>query len=147
MALVEKVFLAFIPLFVAVDALGILPIFSGLTEGMDQTKRNRIITESMITAAILSAGFVFVGKLVFRLLGITMGDFMIAVGQEATHADQRYRRRASEDPAHRRTGCTDNLDGARLTIRPPSHDCSRGGQYPGGWTDVEALLMADGLAG
>jgi len=72
--------LAFIPLFVAVDAVGILPIFASLTADMEQQGRNRITFESMITALCLAAGFVFIGKLVFRFLGISMGDFMIAGG-------------------------------------------------------------------
>jgi len=80
MNLIEDILLAFIPMFVAVDAIGVLPIFASLTDGMQQQAKNRIIAESMITALCLTAAFVFVGKLVFRLLAITMGDFMIAGG-------------------------------------------------------------------
>ena len=34
----------------------------------------------MVTALGLAFGFIFLGKAVFRVLGITMGDFMIAGG-------------------------------------------------------------------
>lgn len=36
--------------------------------------------QSMLTALCLAIGFILLGKAVFRLLGITMGDFMIAGG-------------------------------------------------------------------
>jgi multiple antibiotic resistance protein len=80
MAMLNNILLAFIPVFVAVDAIGTLPILTSLTEGLDQRQKNRIILQSMLTALCLAVGFILVGKLVFRALGITMGDFMIAGG-------------------------------------------------------------------
>jgi multiple antibiotic resistance protein len=79
-AMLRNIFLSFIPLFVAVDAIGVLPIFVSLTEGLEQRLRTKVILQSMLTAAGLAIGFVLVGKLVFKFLGITMGDFMIAGG-------------------------------------------------------------------
>jgi multiple antibiotic resistance protein len=76
--MLKNIFLSFIPLFVAVDAIGVLPIFVSLTEGMEQKARSKVILQSMLTAAGLAIGFVLVGKLVFKFLGITMGDFIIA---------------------------------------------------------------------
>jgi len=78
--LLRNIFLSFIPLFVAVDVIGILPVFVSLTESLEQKERYKIIIQSMITASGLAIGFVLVGKLVFRVLGIAMGDFMIAGG-------------------------------------------------------------------
>lgn len=75
-----NIFLSFIPIFVAVDAIGVLPIFVSLTQGMKRTDRNKVIIQSMITALVLAICFILIGKLVFRLLGITIGDFMIAGG-------------------------------------------------------------------
>lgn len=79
-AMLKNILLSFIPLFVAVDAIGILPIFVSLTEAVEQKVRTKIIIQSMLTAAGLAIAFVLVGKLVFKFLGITMGDFMIAGG-------------------------------------------------------------------
>jgi len=76
----KNILLAFIPLFVAVDAIGLLPIFVSLTEGLDRKEKKKIIVQSMFTAFLLAVSFILVGKLVFRLLGITIGDFMIAGG-------------------------------------------------------------------
>jgi multiple antibiotic resistance protein len=77
---IENVLLAFIPIFVAVDAIGVLPLFVALTEDVKKKDKFRIILQSMITAMCLAVGFIFLGKAVFKLMGITMGDFMVAGG-------------------------------------------------------------------
>ncbi len=77
---IKNILLAFIPIFVAVDAIGVLPIFVSLTESIARRERNKIILQSMLTAACLAIGFIFLGKAVFKVLGISMGDFMIAGG-------------------------------------------------------------------
>jgi len=76
----RDILLSFIPIFVAVDAVGVLPIFVSLTEGIQRSERARIIVQSMLTALCLAVGFIFLGKAVFRILGITIGDFMVAGG-------------------------------------------------------------------
>lgn len=77
---IEELLLCFIPVFVAVDALGVLPIFISLTEGMGKKQKKKIIMQSVVTAFSLAIVFIFLGKIIFNLLGITMGDFMIAGG-------------------------------------------------------------------
>ena len=72
--------LCFVPLFVAVDIVGLLPVFMGLTEGVEQRTQRKIIIQSMITALLVSCVFLAVGEMVLRLLGITLSDFMIAGG-------------------------------------------------------------------
>ncbi len=80
MGLLTNIALAFIPIFVAVDAIGIAPIFVSLTVSLEQKDKNRIILQSMLTAICLAIGFIFLGKAVFNLMGITIGDFMVAGG-------------------------------------------------------------------
>jgi multiple antibiotic resistance protein len=80
MGFIKNVLLAFIPIFVAVDAMGVLPIFASLTEGIEPKQKIKIIFQSMITALCVAISFILIGKAVFRLLGITIGDFMIAGG-------------------------------------------------------------------
>jgi multiple antibiotic resistance protein len=72
--------LCFVPLFVAVDALGLLPVFMGLTQELPRARSRRIIFESVITAMIVALAFLFIGKGILTLLGITVADFMIAGG-------------------------------------------------------------------
>jgi multiple antibiotic resistance protein len=76
----KDVLLAFIPIFVAVDAVGVLPIFISLTEEIKQQQRIKVIAQSMLTAVCIAVGFIFLGKGVFKALGISMGDFMVAGG-------------------------------------------------------------------
>jgi len=78
--MVKNIFLAFIPLFVAVDAIGVLPIFVSLTEEYSEKEKIKVIFESIVTAICLAVGFIFLGKAVFRFLNITIGDFMVAGG-------------------------------------------------------------------
>jgi len=72
--------MAFVPIFVAVDAIGIVPIFLNLTEGLDRLQRRRIVLQSFVTALGVAVGFVFLGKAVFGLMGVTVYDFMVAGG-------------------------------------------------------------------
>ena len=78
--MVRDILLSFIPIFVAVDAVGVLPIFVSLVEGIEPSQRTKIIIQSMLTALCLAVGFIFLGRAVFKALGITIGDFMIAGG-------------------------------------------------------------------
>ena len=72
--------LCFVPLFVAMDALGLLPLFVSLTQGLDRARIQRVIFESVITAMVVALLFLFIGRSVLSLLGITVADFMIAGG-------------------------------------------------------------------
>ncbi len=72
--------LCFVPIFVAVDALGVLPIYFSLTEGLKRTEHKRIIFQSVLTAAVVSLTFLFIGKQILDFIGITIPDFMVAGG-------------------------------------------------------------------
>jgi multiple antibiotic resistance protein len=72
--------LAFIPVFVAVDAIGVLPLYMSITKNFSQKQRNKVLLQSLITAATVAIAFIFVGKALFNVLGIKVGDFMIAGG-------------------------------------------------------------------
>lgn len=71
---------AFIPMFVAVDVIGVLPFFLGITENMDRRVRKKLIRQSVLTATLIAVAFVFVGQALFRYMGIGIPDFMIAGG-------------------------------------------------------------------
>lgn len=76
----KEFWLCFVPLFVAVDAIGILPMFMSLTQDIDPPRMRRIIYQSVITATAVALAFLAVGKAIMRLLGITVADFMVAGG-------------------------------------------------------------------
>jgi len=72
--------LAFIPLFIAIDVVGILPIFMSLVDGIEKPQKTKIINQSVITALSVSIGFLAIGKFVFSVLGIEIYDFKMAGG-------------------------------------------------------------------
>ena len=76
----SKFWLCFVPLFVAVDAIGILPMFMGLTEGLDRVQMRRVVKQSVLVAMAVALTFLAIGKAVLNLLGVTISDFMIAGG-------------------------------------------------------------------
>jgi len=78
--MLRSIGLAFIPLFVAVNAVGIIPIFMSLTDNLSRKKKIKIVVQSITTAACLSVGFLFLGRAVLRFLRISPGDFMVAGG-------------------------------------------------------------------
>ncbi len=70
----------FIPLFVAMNAFMLLPIFISMTKDMTKPKRQKVIMDSILTALIVSLSFIVLGEAIFRILGITTDDFKIAGG-------------------------------------------------------------------
>jgi len=76
-----KSFLAtFIPLMVALDAPGTLALYVGMTEGVAKQERKKIVRQSIVTAFLVTLGFILVGQAIFNALGILVEDFMIAGG-------------------------------------------------------------------
>ncbi len=78
--IIQYALLCFIPIFVAVDPVGIVPMFLTLTRGYEAPERRRIVLDSLLTAAVIGIIFVLAGKTIFLLLGITIQDFAIAGG-------------------------------------------------------------------
>lgn len=76
----ETYILTFIPIFVAVDAIGNIPLFVSLVEGTTKKQRQKIILDTITTATALAILFMFIGKWVLNKIGITIADFQIAGG-------------------------------------------------------------------
>ena len=76
----ETFFLAFIPLFVAIDVFGVLPMFVALTEDLDELRKKKLTIEATLTAFAISLVFLAAGKLLFSFLGITESDFRVGGG-------------------------------------------------------------------
>ncbi len=72
--------LTFVPLFVAMDAVGTLPILLPLMQDMKPGERQRMVRLAMFTALGLGLGFVAIGKGIFLFLGIEVADFLVAGG-------------------------------------------------------------------
>jgi multiple antibiotic resistance protein len=72
--------LAFVPLFIAIDAIGLPPIIISLSEGMTVRERQKMVHVAILTALIVGLIFLFLGQIVLTLMGITVGAFAIAGG-------------------------------------------------------------------
>ncbi len=78
--MIEKFFLAFIPVFVAIDPIGLVAIFMGLGTSASRERRKRQAFLGIFTALCVAVGFIFLGKIIFSALGITVADFQVAGG-------------------------------------------------------------------
>ena len=78
--MIEKFFLAFIPIFVAIDPIGLVAIFIGLGTSASHERRLRQAFLGIFTALCVAVGFIFLGKIIFSALGITVADFQVAGG-------------------------------------------------------------------
>jgi len=78
--MIQKFFLAFIPIFVAIDPIGLVAIFMGLAGSASQEQRKRQAFLGIFTALCVAIGFVFLGEIIFDALGITDADFQVAGG-------------------------------------------------------------------
>jgi multiple antibiotic resistance protein len=77
---IYHIFLASIPILVAIDIFGILPIYIDFIKDSDDVEEKHIRKNSLITAFTVGLGFLFLGKLVFLIMGISIYDFEIAGG-------------------------------------------------------------------
>ncbi len=76
----QSFLMSLIPIMVALDAPGTLPLYVGMTEGMKKQERKKVVRQSILTAFLVTVGFVLLGQAVFKALGILVEDFMIAGG-------------------------------------------------------------------
>ncbi len=80
LASIHPVVLAFVALFVAVDILGLLPLYLSLTGTLGAEDRRRLPWQCALTAGGVGLGFLLVGNTLFQILGVTVGDFQVAGG-------------------------------------------------------------------
>ena len=78
--MLQKFFLAFIPIFVAIDPVGLVAIFTGLAANASPEQRKRQAFLGIVTALCVAIGFIFLGEIIFDALGITDADFQVAGG-------------------------------------------------------------------
>jgi multiple antibiotic resistance protein len=77
---IRELGLTFVPLFVAMDAVGNLPIFVALTQETEATHRRHAVHLATLTGLGIGLGFVAIGKAIFVLLNIEVADFLVAGG-------------------------------------------------------------------
>jgi multiple antibiotic resistance protein len=71
---------AFLPLFVAINVLSVLPLFIALTDGMQPGARRRLGVKAIVTAFVIALVILLTGRIIFQALGITVDDLRIGGG-------------------------------------------------------------------
>ncbi len=71
---------SFIPVFVALDVLGVLPLYARFSLNLDGKKRSKVLRESIFTAFLITLGFIALGNEILKYLNISIQDFLIAGG-------------------------------------------------------------------
>lgn len=76
----EKFLVAFIPLFVAIDPIGLIACFMGFAPNASREHRQKQGLLGIITGFLVAIGFIFLGRFIFKALGISVSDFQVAGG-------------------------------------------------------------------
>jgi multiple antibiotic resistance protein len=76
----EQFVRVFVPLFVAIDAIGNLPFVISLSEGTLPAEERKMLNLATVTAALVGLVFLFLGQLILDAIGISIGSFAIAGG-------------------------------------------------------------------
>ena len=76
----ENFLLAFIPIFVAIDPIGLIAIFMGMAPGASREVRQRQGLIGIATGFGIAIAFIFLGQFIFKALGISVADFQVAGG-------------------------------------------------------------------
>jgi len=71
---------SFIPIFVAMDIGGLIPVFLTMTQNLSPKEKRQVSAQALVTSFLISVVFIAAGQLIFRVLGISAADFMIAGG-------------------------------------------------------------------
>ena len=67
---------------VAIDPIGLVAIFVGLGTSGSAENRKRQAMLGILTGLCIAIGFIFLGKIVFAALGITVADFQVGPERE-----------------------------------------------------------------
>ena len=105
---------AFLPLFVAINIPGILPLYIGMTESFSAADRKRLLVRALAAALTLAVLMVFAGRVIFASLGITVDDLRVGGGlilltisiTDLAFGDLKKRRGGSEEDRERFTEAT-----------------------------------------
>ncbi len=110
---------AFLPLFVALNIPGVLPLYIGMTESMEAKARRALLLRAMTVAVVLALLMLFAGEIIFRTLGITVHDLRVGGGlillvlsiTDLVFGDMKKRRGGNGDTAH-------DVDADELAVVP-----------------------------
>lgn len=76
----ENLLESFITLFVIMDPVGNLPLFTSMTKGMPLAEIKKNVNHSVLVAGVLLFAFLFLGLRIFDFFSIDLNSFQIAGG-------------------------------------------------------------------
>ncbi len=76
----DKFIRSFIPLFVAIDPIGLAGVFLAMGAGVPAERKRNIAHQAVWTGGGVALLFLFLGTTIFKALGITVSDFQIGGG-------------------------------------------------------------------
>ncbi len=78
--ILENILVAFVKIAVAIDIPGILPIYLVLVEAFKTEERREVIRIGLATSFFTGLLFLFLGRAILNILGITLIDFQFGGG-------------------------------------------------------------------
>ena len=69
-----------VPIFVAMDPLGALPLILAWTSDLAPAERDRQLRDALVTALVLGLAFLAGGTWLLGILGVSVADFLLAGG-------------------------------------------------------------------
>jgi multiple antibiotic resistance protein len=76
----EPYVVCFVPLLVAIDPVAIAPFYAAAVEGRPAAVRRKVLAQALFTATAVGLAFLFVGRWLLGLIGVTVPDFAVAGG-------------------------------------------------------------------
>jgi multiple antibiotic resistance protein len=77
---IEAFIAAWLPLFVAINIPGILPLYIGMSESLEPRARRVLLIRAMTVAVAVALMMLFAGEIIFRTLGISVNDLRVGGG-------------------------------------------------------------------
>jgi multiple antibiotic resistance protein len=78
--LISLILALVVPIFVAMDPLGALPLIVAWTGNLDAAERRRQLRDGLVTALAVGLLFIVAGRWLLDVLGVTVADFLVAGG-------------------------------------------------------------------
>lgn len=73
-------FAAFVPLFVAINLFGILPLYIGMSESLEPLARRGLLIRAITVALVVALIMLFAGEIIFRVMRISVNDLRVGGG-------------------------------------------------------------------
>ena len=109
---------AFLPLFVAINIPGILPLYIGMTETFTADDRRQLLVRALVAALVLAVLMLFAGQVIFDTLGISLNDLRVGGGiilltiavADLAFGDAKNRRGGKKEERKRMEEATEPVD-------------------------------------